>query len=193
VVRGYSMLMARNATEDCILGPVALTSCEVGAFDLTRCRIMPTLTFTIARERPDTAEALALIAELEAVLAPLYPRSSRHGLSVEQLLAQGVLFYVLRAGGEAAGCGGIKVFDDYAEVKRMYVRPAFRGQGCGWRLLDHLAGEARAHGVPHLRLETGIHQAAAITLYERYGFERCAPFGAYQPDPNSLFFEKLVA
>lgn len=148
--------------------------------------LIPTLTL----ERPDLPDALALIAELEAVLEPLYPRASRHGLSVQQLLDQQVQFYVLRAGGVPAGCGGLKVFaGDYAEVKRMYVRPQFRGRQYGERLLTHLAAEARAQGIALLRLETGIHQHAAIALYERFGFRRIPPFGPYFPDPLSLCFE----
>jgi putative acetyltransferase len=147
---------------------------------------------TIAPERPDSAEATALIGELEAVLDPLYPRTSRHGLSVAQLVAEQVLFYVLRANGQPAGCGGLKLYASYAEVKRMYVRPAFQGQGCGRRMLAHLAREASARGLHLLRLETGIHQQAAIGLYKRFGFSRVGPFGAYQPDPLSVFFEKAL-
>lgn len=50
------------------------------------------MRITIHAERPDTADALALIAELEAELAPLYPPESQHGYSVEKLIAQGVAF-----------------------------------------------------------------------------------------------------
>lgn len=153
---------------------------------------MTALSLTLASEQPDTPDAMALIAELEAGLEPLYPPTSRHGLSVHQLIAEDVLFYLLRADGAPAGCGGIKLCGSYAEVKRLYVRPAFRGLGCGRRLLDHLAAEALARGVPVLRLETGIYQTAAIALYEQYGFQRRSPFGAYQPDPLSLFFEKRI-
>jgi hypothetical protein len=46
---------------------------------------------------------------LEAYLAPLYPQESRHGLSVEQLLAEAVAFFVLRYNGTVAGCAGIKL------------------------------------------------------------------------------------
>jgi ribosomal protein S18 acetylase RimI-like enzyme len=59
-------------------------------------------------------------------------------------------------------------------------------------LLDHLAQYAQANGVHLLRLETGIHQAAAISLYERMGFQRVPPFGAYKEDPLSLFYEKRI-
>jgi len=147
----------------------------------------------IIPERPDSADAIALINELEAHLDPLYPAASRHGYSVEKLLAQNVAFFVLRNGGTPAGCGGIQLFGtEYGELKRMYVRPQFRGLGFGKLLLDHLADYARANGVGLLRLETGIHQAAAIHLYEQTGFQRMAPFGEYVDDPLSLFFEKRI-
>lgn len=72
----------------------------------------------------------------------------------------------------------------------MYVRSAYRGHGYGERLLDHLAAYTLAHGVDRLRLETGIHQHAAIRLYEHYGFQRIPPFGPYFPDLVSLCYEK---
>ncbi len=75
----------------------------------------------------------------------------------------------------------------------MYVRPQFRGLGYGKLLLDRLADHARAAGIALLRLETGIHQLAAIRLYERMGFQRIGPFGDYQDDPLSHFFEKRIA
>jgi GNAT superfamily N-acetyltransferase len=147
----------------------------------------------ITPERPDTADAIALIAELEAHLQPLYPGESRHGYSVEKLIAQGVAFFLLRHGDTPAGCGGIQLFGTvYGELKRMFVRPQYRGFGYGKLLLNHLADVARACGVGMLRLETGIHQIAAINLYERMGFQRIPPFGTYVEDPLSLFYERRV-
>jgi putative acetyltransferase len=148
---------------------------------------------TITAERPDSADAVALITALEAHLAPQYPRESRHGLSVDQLIEQRVAFFVLRDAGVPAACGGVKLFGTrYGEVKRMFVRPEYRGRGFARAILDHLADYARSHGVTILRLETGIHQAEAIGLYERWGFARIPPFGEYQPDPLSVFFEKRI-
>lgn len=147
----------------------------------------------ITAERPDTADAVELIGELEAELAPLYPRASRHGLNIEQLLAERVAFFVLRANGIPAGCGGLKLFGaTYGEIKRMYVRGAFRGAGFGTQLLEHLAAQARHAGVGLLRLETGIHQHAAIRLYERMGYRRIPAFGPYQDDPLSVFYERQI-
>jgi putative acetyltransferase len=145
----------------------------------------------IMAERPDTADAILLITELEAHLEPLYPRVSRHGLSVNQLLAQDVAFFLIRWNGTPASCGGIKlVGTDYAEIKRMYVRPQFRGLGLGKMMLNHLSDYARARGIDLLRLETGVHQREAIGLYEQMGFRRIPPFGDYTDDPLSLCYEK---
>jgi GNAT superfamily N-acetyltransferase len=147
----------------------------------------------ITRERPDTPDAVSLVTELEAHLEARYPSESRHGLSVERLLAEDVAFFLLRTEGTPAGCGGIKlVGSEYGEIKRMYVRPQFRGSGFAKRILDHLADHAHAHSITLLRLETGIHQREAIGLYERWGFTRIPPFGPYTDDPLSRCYEKRL-
>lgn len=147
----------------------------------------------ITSAHPASPAAAALIAELDAILEPLYARESRHGFSVEKLVAESVAFFVIYEGDTPAGCCGIKLFGiEYGEIKRMYVRPQFRGLGFGKLMLDHLAGYAKSHGVNLLRLETGIHQHAAIRLYEREGFQRIPPFGEYRKDPVSLCYEKRI-
>jgi ribosomal protein S18 acetylase RimI-like enzyme len=148
----------------------------------------------IIATRADVPEAVALIEELEAHLAPQYPTESRHGFSVEKLLREGVRFFVARVDGLPAACGGVLFVDDeYAEIKRMYVRPAFRGRGLGRAVLEHLVGEAVANGLTVIRLETGIHQADAIAMYERAGFVRIPPFGPYWEDPLSRCYERIQA
>jgi putative acetyltransferase len=147
----------------------------------------------ITEERPDTVDAMLLISELEAHLDPLYPKTSRHGYSVEKLIEQGVAFFVTRHDGVLAGCGGIELFGtEYGEIKRMYVRPEFRGLGLAKLMLNHLATYAQEHNIPLLRLETGIHQKEAIALYEQMGFQRIHPFGMYREDPLSRFYEKHI-
>jgi putative acetyltransferase len=138
-----------------------------------------------------------LIGELNDVLGAAYDAYQRHGLSIEQILKPNVRFFVARLDGVAVGCGAVAMFDEYAEVKRMYTRPAVRGRGIAKALLSRIEDEALGADKPVLRLETGKHQQEAIGLYKRMGFRPRGPFGPYAAMPThnietSLFFEKLV-
>jgi putative acetyltransferase len=150
------------------------------------------MTITIVEERPDSTDALKLLSELDAALwLHPYPPESRHAFTVDQLLRDNVAFFVVRLDGEPAACGGVRLFGvEYGEVKRMYVRPAYRGRGLGKAILNHLAAHAEERQVSLLRLETGIYQTEAIGLYERWGFARRPPFGEYREDRLSVYFEK---
>ena len=152
----------------------------------------------ITQERPDHPDAVLLVTELQTHLESFYLPENRHGFSIERLVAEGVAFFVLRVDGQPAGCGGIKLFGsefdelEFGELKRMYVRPQFRGREFGKLILDRLADYARQQGVTLLRLETGIHQQAAIRLYGKNGFHRIPPFGPYVNSALSVCFEKQI-
>lgn len=151
------------------------------------------MSIVIAQESPDSPDAQALVMELDAFLTPLYPAESHHGYSVEKLIAQGVAFFVLRVDGAAAACGGVQFFDEgFGEIKRMYVRPAYRGRGLSKAMLTHLENYTRDQGFDLLRLETGLYQTEAIGLYEGVGYTRTGPFGPYTDDPLSLLYEKRL-
>lgn len=153
------------------------------------------LKAAISEVSADSADAVQLINELDAHLNLLpYPQQSRHAYSVAKLLRENIAFFVTHYAGEPVACGGLKLFGtDYGEVKRMYVRPAYRGLGLGKGMLNHLAQYARERQVDVLRLETGIYQTDAIGLYERYGFQRRPPFGEYKEDPMSVYYEKSIS
>jgi len=116
------------------------------------------MNITIEQSVEATLEVRDLIRELNDVLGAAYEEYQRHGLSIEQLFEPNVRFFVARLDGLAVGCGGVAMFDDYAEVKRMYTRPAARGQGIAKALLRSIEDEARWAGKSVLRLETGTHQ-----------------------------------
>jgi len=141
-----------------------------------------------------TPEIVGLLDELNAALAGYTPEQ-RHALSIDQLFQPGVQFFVARLGGEAVACGGVALFDDYAEVKRMYSKLSVRGKGIAKALLRRIEDEARSAGAPVLRLETGAYQLEALRFYESMGFRRRGPFGPYLKLPQraielSLFYEK---
>jgi len=152
------------------------------------------MSIVITEVAADSANAVQLIGELDAHLwTHPYPPQSRHAFSVDKLLREGVVFFITHYEGQLAGCGGIKMFgEEYGEVKRMWVRPVFRGKGLGKAMLRHLAEYARDKGAGLLRIETGIYEVEAIGLYEGFGFQRRAPFGEYVEDTNSVYLEKKI-
>lgn len=148
----------------------------------------------IAIESPDQPEVIALIARLDAYQTRLYPPASNHLVDLAALLRPDVLFAVARdATGQACGCGALRLFDGFGEVKRMYVDTERRGLGIGAALLALLESRAMAQGCFLFRLETGIHQPEALALYRRAGFVRRGPFADYPDDPLSVFMEMRVA
>ena len=152
---------------------------------------MPVITVESAD--PASQEARDLIAQLDAYQESLYPPESNHLLSTEALRQSNVTFLLLRVDGRAAGCGAVVNQDGaYAEIKRMYVLPEYRGLRMGRRILSELESACRAAGLTLARLETGIAQPEALALYERSGYVRRGPFGDYVEDPLSVFMEKRL-
>ncbi|MCX7016690.1 MAG: GNAT family N-acetyltransferase [Candidatus Sumerlaeota bacterium] len=93
------------------------------------------------------------------------------------------------ASGEAAGCVALRPLDDTrCEMKRLFVRSGFRGQGFGKLLAERIVAQARVIGYRTMRLDTLPSMQAAIRLYEALGFVRCA---AYYETPlrDTVFME----
>ncbi len=103
-----------------------------------------------------------------------------------------------RVAGELAGCVALRPIDEvgpgYCEMKRMYVRPAFRGQGIGRVLAERLVADGKRMGYRVMKLDTDSHEkfTAAIALYRSLGFVECTRYNA-DPDPRTLWFELKLA
>jgi putative acetyltransferase len=152
-----------------------------------------TAALVIQPERPDQPEVIRLIEASDALSQSLYPPESNHLIDVARLCGPAFTFLVARLERRAVGCGAI--FRDargWAEIKRMFVEPAWRGHGIGWRVLTRLEQIAVGDRIALLRLETGIHNAEALAAYRRAGYRECGPFGDYTPDPLSVFMEKRL-
>ena len=92
-------------------------------------------------------------------------------------------------GDEALACIALRPREEgVCEMKRLFVRPAFRRQGLGRRLAQQLIAEAHAIGYARMRLDTLSSMQPALRLYESLGFVRCPAY--YEtPLPNTVFME----
>ena len=94
---------------------------------------------------------------------------------------------------EAVGCGAFKPFaEDTVEIKRMYVRPALRGQGIALQVLTELETWASELNVSECVLETGQKQPEAIRLYQRSGYAIIPNYGQYVGVANSVCMKKTL-
>ena len=94
---------------------------------------------------------------------------------------------------EPAGCGGlIRVDAGLAEVKRMFVRHAYRRRGIGRAILSAIEERARSLGYRELRLETGVRQPEAIGLYRSAGWSEIPCYPPYTDDPLSVCLGKAT-
>ncbi|MGI5523336.1 GNAT family N-acetyltransferase [Micromonospora sp. CA-259024] len=104
-----------------------------------------------------------------------------------------VRYLAVVVNGRAVACGGLQSIDaETAEVKRMYVRPAYRGRGIARQLLAALEECAFGQGHSVICLETGTYLPAAIALYTSCGYDRIPVYGEYVDNPYSVCFAKRL-
>jgi len=148
---------------------------------------------TVRPGRPDSPEGTALLTASHAYLQSLYPPEDNYFLSIDELCAPHIRFFIAEQDGTPCGCAALAVMGDYGEVKSMFVDPTLRGSGTGAALMERLEAEARALGLAAMKLETGDDLYPAHRLYRRHGFTDCGPFGDYTEGPHSVFMEKRLA
>jgi GNAT superfamily N-acetyltransferase len=104
----------------------------------------------------------------------------------------GGVLLIARDGDAPAGCVALRGLDaGTGEMKRMYVREAYRGGGLGRRLAVAVIEEARNRGYVRVLLDTLPKLAPAIALYRDLGFRETAPYLA-SPTPGALCFALML-
>ncbi|SDE81541.1 GNAT family N-acetyltransferase [Cellulophaga baltica] len=93
----------------------------------------------------------------------------------------------------AIGCGAIKHFDEATvEIKRMYVKPAYRGKGLASKILKELEQWSRELKYISIILETGTRQVEAVALYHKNKYTTIPNYGPYTDVKNSICFKKIL-
>jgi putative acetyltransferase len=166
---------------------------------MTAVRALNASGVTLAEEDPRSADSVALFDEMSVFVLHTYPEDEENGIvptSTDELAQHGVLV-IARVDGEAAGSGALMAHErvdglSALEVKRMLVRPAFRGLGISRRVLERLEQIACQRGAQKLVLMCGPRQPEALRLYESSGYARRSAYGKHHDHPLSIFFEKLL-
>lgn len=148
--------------------------------------------------RIDDLSGEAIKALLQEHLDNMYdisPPESVHALDLSALKSPDVTLWSVWIEDELAGCGALKKIGPcHGEIKSMRTSQKHVRKGVAANLLAHILQESRRRQYTRLSLETGTEPEfiPARRLYERFGFEICAPFGHYSDDPNSVFYTRVL-
>ena len=160
------------------------------------------MTFSLERVDRDDPAVRPLYADfIREADGPLVYDREEAGIDLEAEIAAGPpadlvppngILLLARADGEPAGLGGIRHLDtEIAEVKSMYVAPAYRGTGLGRRILARLDEIALEHGCRATRLDTSDYLTPAVGLYRSAGYREVP---AYNENPKAdLWFERALS
>jgi GNAT superfamily N-acetyltransferase len=111
----------------------------------------------------------------------------------EQYFGEGAGIWLAEVAGNVVGCVALRELvgtAGAAEIKRLYLRPKYRGQGVSDLLLDALEDHARECGYHWLYLDTAAEMKAAVRFYQRKGFVECE---RYNKNPQAaLFMRKAI-
>lgn len=129
-----------------------------------------------------SADVQNLVAEHLQGMHSTSPPGHVHALALDGLRRPEVTFWSIWDDQTLCGCGALKELDSLSgEIKSMRTRASHLRRGVGQFILDEIIRTAIGRGYRRLYLETGTGPAfeAAHSLYRKYGFDWCGPFGDY--------------
>ncbi|UOY01494.1 GNAT family N-acetyltransferase [Blastococcus sp. PRF04-17] len=151
----------------------------------------------VARLRPlpyDDPLAQHLVAQVQQEYVTRYGGPDEAVVDPAEFRPPSGIFLVAEVDGVPAGCGAWRALPTgEAEIKRVYVAPAFRRRGLAALIVAALEDGAAAAGHASVILNTGDQQPEAIALYERLGYRSVPGYGIYACSPGAVFLGKELA
>ena len=142
---------------------------------------------------PRHPQITELLRQSHRLMDKLFPNEANNYLELESLLDEKVHFFAAKEkNSNYIACGAFVLFNDYAEIKSMFVDPDYRGQSIGDALLTHMINSMANKSVSVVKLETGTLLKSALALYQKHGFKYCDAFANYTENNYSLFMEKKL-
>jgi ribosomal protein S18 acetylase RimI-like enzyme len=159
------------------------TSAEVVLRDGSRARLRP-----VAYEDPVAQE---LVGRVQQEYVQRYGGPDESPVTPGEFTPPTGVFLVAEVDGVPAGTGAWRTLGDgRAEMKRVYVEPAFRRRGLAQALVEALEADAARAGIRSLELNSGPEQPEALALYALLGYRPVSGFGVYACHPDAVFLGK---
>ncbi len=159
------------------------TSAEVVLRDGGRARLR-----ALAYDDPLARE---LVGRVQQEYVQRYGGPDEAAVTPEEFEPPHGLFLVVEVDGVPAGCGAWRFLDEgTAEIKRVYVEPAFRRRGVAQVVVDALEAGAAEAGARSVVLNTGHRQPEALALYAALGYVPVSGYGIYACEPGAVFLGK---
>ena len=153
-------------------------------------------TFTLLERRVDHPDSVRLLREFYEEQVRRYGTADPIDLDPQEYAPPNGIFFVGYAEHQTVGCAGARWSDRHrkvVEIKKIFLRPAVRGRGFGGLLLSGVESWAIEQGSSETILETGVRNAAAISLFESHGFQPMASYVAGRdPTVNRAFTKRLA-
>ncbi|MFS1513771.1 GNAT family N-acetyltransferase [Chengkuizengella sp. SCS-71B] len=142
---------------------------------------------------PNHPDLQLLISKLDSELSKKYPPEAIFTIDFDKPNISETIFSIAYYGQIPVGCGAIRPLEkNVIELKRFYVDSTYRNKGIASKILNFLEGKAKELQYEVIKLETGVKQVEAISLYKKHGYNEIEAFGEYIHSKSSLCFGKKL-
>ena len=148
------------------------------------------MTLSVEYASPMHPDIKKLLLTSHQLMKDLYPVETNSYLSINELCSSNIHFFGARKNQKYYGCGALDVKPNYGELKSFFVEPNARRNGIASLIMQKILLTSKKLNLKTLKLEIGIGLDNAMSLYKRFEFESCKPFGNYFENEYSIFMKR---